>query len=53
MVGDSDIINSEKSLERAQKKLVNSKTIIIKDAGHFLNIDQSKVVNEAVLSFLD
>ena len=53
LIGDTDIINSEKSLERAQKYLVNSKTQIIKDAGHFLSMDQSKVVNEAILSFIE
>lgn len=53
LIGDTDIINSEKSIERAQKFLVNSKTKIIKDAGHFLSIDQTKEVNEAIVSFLN
>jgi pimeloyl-ACP methyl ester carboxylesterase len=53
LIGDQDVINSEKSLERAQEFLANSKTKIIKDAGHFLSIDQSKVVNEAIISFLE
>ncbi len=52
LIGDTDIINSEKSLERAQKFLVNSKTKTIKDAGHFLSIDQSKKVNEEIVTFL-
>lgn len=37
IIGDKDVINSEESLERAQKYLANSKTKIIKDAGHFFN----------------
>lgn len=53
LIGDKDVINSEESLERAQKYLVNSKTKIIKDAGHFLTIDQPKTVNDAVINFLD
>jgi len=52
LIGDRDVINSEKSLERAQEFLLKSKTKIIKDAGHFLSIDQSKEVNETIISFL-
>ncbi|WET03837.1 alpha/beta hydrolase [Flavobacterium sp. YJ01] len=53
LIGDNDVINSEESLERAKKYLSNSKTKIIKDAGHFLTIDQPKTVNDAVINFLD
>jgi len=53
LIGDNDVINSEDSLERAQKYLPHSKTKIIKDAGHFLTIDQSKITNDAIVSFLD
>ncbi|CAM3478709.1 alpha/beta fold hydrolase [Flavobacterium chungbukense] len=53
LIGDKDVINSEESLKRADKYLVNSKTKIIKDAGHFLTIDQPKAVNDAMINFLD
>lgn len=53
LIGDKDVINSEESLERANKYLVNSKTKTIKDAGHFLTIDQPMVVNDAVINFLE
>jgi len=53
LIGDRDVINSEESLERAKKYLINSKTQIIKDAGHFLTIDQPKVVNDAMINFLE
>lgn len=53
LIGDQDVINSEESLERAKKYLVNSKTETIKDAGHFLSIDQSKIVNDAMIDFLE
>lgn len=53
LIGDHDVINSEESLERAQKYLPNTKTKIIKDAGHFLSIDQSKIVNDAMIDFLE
>lgn len=53
IIGDNDVINSEESIERAQKYLPNSKIKIIKDAGHFLTIDQPKIVNDAVINFLE
>lgn len=53
LIGDHDVINSEESLERADKYLIKSKTRIIKDAGHFLSIDQSKIVNDAMIKFLE
>ncbi|MCD0471730.1 alpha/beta fold hydrolase [Flavobacterium sp. JAS] len=53
LIGDHDVINSEESIERAQKDLPNCKTKIVKDAGHFLSIDQSKIVNDAMIDFLD
>lgn len=53
LIGDKDVINSEESLERAKKHLSKSETRIIKDAGHFLTIDQPKIVNDAVINFLD
>ena len=52
LIGDNDVINSDKSLERAQTTLVKCNTKIIKDAGHFLSIDQYKAVNEAIITFL-
>jgi len=53
LIGDKDVINSEESLERAQKYLANCKTKTIKDAGHFLTIDQSKITNDAMINFLE
>lgn len=53
LIGDKDVINSEKSIEKAKNLLVKGETKIIKDAGHFLSIDQSKAVNEAMIAFLD
>ncbi|MDA6069640.1 alpha/beta hydrolase [Flavobacterium sp. AC] len=53
LIGDHDVINSEESLERAKKYVSNSKTQVIKDARHFLTIDQPKVVNDAMIDFLE
>ncbi|MDR7370966.1 alpha/beta hydrolase [Flavobacterium aquidurense] len=53
LIGDKDVINSDESLERAKKYLPNSKTKKVADAGHFLSIDQAKIVNDAMADFLD
>jgi pimeloyl-ACP methyl ester carboxylesterase len=53
LVGDHDIINKEKSIEQAKELLPNCETGIIKNAGHFLSIDQSETVNARILEFLD
>ncbi|WP_316632976.1 alpha/beta hydrolase [uncultured Flavobacterium sp.] len=52
LIGNHDVVNSEESLERAQKYLPNCKIQMVKDAGHFLSIDQSKIVNDAMIDFL-
>ena len=53
LIGDKDVINSVESLEKAKEFLPNSKTKMIKDAGHFLSIDQTKIVNDAMIDFLE
>ena len=53
LIGDHDIVNSEKIFKKAHKLLPNVETAVIKDAGHFLSIDQSEIVNKKVVEFLD
>lgn len=52
LIGDHDVINSTESIKNAEKLLPNCKTKIIENAGHFLSIDQAKIVNEMILDFL-
>jgi pimeloyl-ACP methyl ester carboxylesterase len=52
LIGDHDVINSDKSLLRANELLSNDKTETIKNAGHFLSMDQSKEVNQIIVDFL-
>jgi pimeloyl-ACP methyl ester carboxylesterase len=52
LVGDHDIINNEKSIDQARELLPDCETGIIKNAGHFLSIDQSETVNTRILEFL-
>lgn len=53
LIGQHDVINSKKSLQIAEKFIKNVETSIIRDAGHFLSIDQSEQVNLATLNFLN
>jgi pimeloyl-ACP methyl ester carboxylesterase len=52
IIGDHDIVNSEESLIRAKKQLSNCKAVTLKNAGHFLNVDQPEEVNKLILDFL-
>jgi pimeloyl-ACP methyl ester carboxylesterase len=52
LIGDNDIINNEKSLERAKKLIPGVETGIIKQAGHFLSMDQPETVDREILDFL-
>ncbi|HSN47184.1 MAG TPA: alpha/beta hydrolase [Flavobacterium sp.] len=53
LVGDHDIMNSEKILEKARKFIPNTETAVIINAGHFLSIDQSEIINKKVVDFLN
>jgi pimeloyl-ACP methyl ester carboxylesterase len=52
LIGDRDIINNAKSIERAKELLPHAETDIIKNAGHFLSMDQSETINTRMLDFL-
>jgi pimeloyl-ACP methyl ester carboxylesterase len=53
LIGDHDIINNEKSIEKAKTSLPHCEAAIVKNAGHFLSIDQAVTVNRMILNFLD
>lgn len=53
LIGDNDIINNDKSIEQANKLLPNVETEIIRNAGHFLSVDQPEIVNKKILDFLN
>lgn len=53
LAGDQDIVNSQKELDKAHGLFRNVETVMIKDAGHFLSIDQSAIVNQKMLDFLN
>lgn len=51
LIGDNDIINNDKSIKIARKTLSTIQAETIKNAGHFLSVDQADVVNEKLLDF--
>lgn len=53
LIGDRDIINNEKSLERAKKLMKHVEVGAIKNAGHFLSIDKADAINQMMVLFLD
>jgi pimeloyl-ACP methyl ester carboxylesterase len=52
LIGDHDIVNGEKSLEKAHELIPGVETAVIPNAGHFLSIDQSEIVNKKTVAFL-
>ncbi len=52
LIGDNDFINDEDALEQAHQNMPDVKTDIIKNAGHFLSIDQDTEVNRKMVEFL-
>ncbi|MGV3611719.1 MAG: alpha/beta fold hydrolase [Fluviicola sp.] len=52
LIGDKDIINNERCLNKVKKLLPDTQTGIIENAGHFLSFDQPDTVNTLILSFL-
>lgn len=53
LIGDHDIVNKEKIFIKAHRFIPNVKTAVIKDAGHFISIDQSEITNKKVVEFLN
>jgi pimeloyl-ACP methyl ester carboxylesterase len=53
LVGDHDIVNNEESVRKAHELIPNVETAFIKDAGHFLSIDQAAIINTTIVDFLN
>lgn len=52
LIGDKDIINNQRCLDKAEKLLPDVQTGIIENAGHFLSFDQPDAVNTCIRNFL-
>ncbi|HNP18112.1 MAG TPA: alpha/beta hydrolase [Fulvivirga sp.] len=53
LIGDHDIVNPKKSIEKAEELLPQSDTGVIENAGHFLSFDKADIVNARMLEFLN
>ncbi|TYB76340.1 alpha/beta fold hydrolase [Bizionia myxarmorum] len=53
LIGDDDAINNSKTIKMANEILPYGQGQIIKNAGHFLSIDQADAVNQKTLNFLN
>ncbi|MFL0352661.1 alpha/beta fold hydrolase [Xanthomarina sp. GH4-25] len=52
LIGDDDMINNKKSIRLAKELIPNGQAKMIKNAGHFLSIDQAEMVNKDIVEFL-
>lgn len=53
LVGDDDMLNNERSIEKAKKYLPDFYGGIVADSGHFLSVDQTDAVNAEIMAFLE
>lgn len=53
LIGDDDVINNKKTIQMAKRIIPNGQGEIIKNAGHFLSVDQADEVNSKILDFLN
>lgn len=53
LVGDRDVINDKDILHRAVETIPHAQTVLVRNAGHFLSIDQAATVNEKIVEFID
>lgn len=53
MIGDHDVVNGEEIFVKVHKYIPNAETAVIKDAGHFLSMDQPEIVNKKIVKFLN
>ncbi len=52
MIGENDVINGPKSLINAKLFTPQADTLTVKNAGHFISVDQADFVNSKILEFL-
>ncbi|WP_264563914.1 alpha/beta fold hydrolase [Flavobacterium sp. N3904] len=53
LIGDHDIVNNEKIFVKVHKFVPNAETAVIKNAGHFMSIDQPVIINKKIVEFLN
>ncbi len=53
LIGDHDVINDGKSIERARRLIPDITAEIIPDAGHALTMDRPELVDKRIMEFLE
>lgn len=53
VVGELDMFNNRRSLNKAQKFISICAGEVIENSGHFLSVDQSEVINQKMEDFID
>jgi pimeloyl-ACP methyl ester carboxylesterase len=53
LIGDHDIFNNSKSIERAKELIPEVETGIVKRSGHFVSFDQPELVDKQIAAFLE
>jgi pimeloyl-ACP methyl ester carboxylesterase len=52
LAGDNDLFNNQESVDRALQIMPCIQAEIIQSSGHFISVDQAKLVNEKILEFV-
>jgi pimeloyl-ACP methyl ester carboxylesterase len=53
LIGDHDVVNDGKSIERARRLIPDITAEIIPDAGHTLTMDRPELVDKRIMEFLE
>lgn len=52
LIGDDDMFNTKRTIHLTEKHIPRGKGEIISNSGHFISVDQAKLVNQKMLDFL-
>ncbi len=52
LIGEDDMFNTKRTIRLVEKHIPRGHGEVINNAGHFISVDQAKVVNQRMLSFL-
>ncbi|MBK5213845.1 MAG: alpha/beta hydrolase [Flavobacteriaceae bacterium] len=52
LIGDDDIFNTKQTIRLTEKYIPRGKGEIIHNSGHFLSVDQAKIVNKKIIDFM-
>ncbi len=53
LIGDEDIFNTKQTIRLTERYIPKGQGEIISNSGHFLSVDQAKIVNKKIIDFLN